>query len=288
MNNTNNKEGKQYFNMLLLVVGVSLSLLFLILVAWEKSNQTELTCIPSDECITNEKDRIKSIDVPISADKPVINLYNYVNSNQVYSGIESTDNKVDTVSKNIKANIKLRLQNGSLTYTYPKYDNLKGWNVEISNILDKEAGGTILNIADNKEYNYLYWEGTSSINYNPNEGFVIAGEDTSAFLEDALKTLGLNRREANEFIVYWLPKMESNKYNYITFLNEEYTTKAELMIEPNPDNLLRVYMMFKGLNSEDEMEPLAQNLEELKGNFKRDGFTVVEWGGTEILSDTIQ
>lgn len=293
MNNTDNIEGKQYFNILLLLVGVSLSLLFLILTAWEKPNQTELTCMPSNETINNSTDnKIKSMeelmDIPVSADKPVINLYNYVSSNEVYSGLANTTNKIDTEYKELNANIQLRLQNGNLTCTYPKYNKLKGWNVIVSNILDKEAGGTILNIDDNKEYNYLYWEGTSNIKYNPNLGFVIAGEDTGEFLADALRTIGLNRREANEFIIYWLPKMETNKYNYITFVTDEYTNKAELMIEPKPDNLLRVYMMFKGLNSEDEMEPLAQNLEELKGNFNREGFTVVEWGGTEILSDKIQ
>ena len=42
------------------------------------------------------------------------------------------------------------------------------------------------------------------------EGFCVKGEDTAAFLEDALSKLGLNRKEANEFIVYWLPLMEQN------------------------------------------------------------------------------
>lgn len=284
------KDGNDTFKLLVGLIVVSLAVIVLGSLVAEKAldkdrNHTINYLYPE----TNQGSTNTTITIDNACeDKPVINLYNYINNNQVYSGIANTDNKVDTVSKDIKANIKLRLQNGNLTCTYPKYDNLKGWNVEVSNVLDKEAGGTILNIDDNKEYNYLYWEGTSAINYNPNEGFVIAAEDTSAFLEDALKTLGLNRREANEFIVYWLPKMESNKYNYITFLAEGYTDKAELMIEPKPDNLLRVYMMFKGLNSEDEMEPLAQNLEELKGDFKREGFTVVEWGGTEILSDRIQ
>ena len=31
--------------------------------------------------------------------------------------------------------------------------------------------------------------------------------------EEALADLGLTRREANEFMVYWLPMMEPNPYN---------------------------------------------------------------------------
>lgn len=279
------------FKLLFGIVAISLGVMFVIFLACEQSNQRQLTCMHLDETIDNENNRIKSIENlmnhPISADKPVINLYNYVDNNSVYSGI-ANNTKLDTEKKQIIANVQLRLQNGNLTCTYPKYDRLKGWNVEVRDILDREAGGTVLNTEDNKEYNYLYWEGTSEIDYNPEIGFVIAGEDTGDFLEAVLKTIGLNRREANEFIVYWLPKMETNKYNYITFLTTEYTDKAELLIEPKPDNLLRVYMMFKGLESNEDMEPLVQNLDELRGDFKREGFTVVEWGGTEILSDRIQ
>ena len=66
------------------------------------------------------------------------------------------------------------------------------------------------------------------------KGYVISGKDTAEFLEKKLAELGLNRKEANDFIVYWLPRMQQNSYNLITFQEE------------------------------------------------RTGFTVVEWGGTEI------
>ena len=47
--------------------------------------------------------------------------------------------------------------------------------------------------------------------YDLSKGFCVKGEDTAAFLEGALEQLGLTRREANEFIVYWLPLMEQNQ-----------------------------------------------------------------------------
>ena len=62
----------------------------------------------------------------------------------------------------------------------------------------------------------------------------MAGEDTAAFLEDALSQLGLTRQEANEFIVYWLPQMEENPYNLIAFQREAYTEAAKLTLEPAP------------------------------------------------------
>lgn len=52
--------------------------------------------------------------------------------------------------------------------------------------------------------------------------------------------MGLTPKEYNEFIVYWLPQMQKNKYNYITFQNEAYTGSAVLNINPKSDSMLRV------------------------------------------------
>lgn len=77
------------------------------------------------------------------------------------------------------------------------------------------------------------------------KGFCVKGKDTAAFLEGALEQLGLTRREANEFIVYWLPHMEQNPYNIISFQTDAYTNAAELKVSPEPDTLIRVFMAWK-------------------------------------------
>lgn len=112
--------------------------------------------------------------------------------------------------------------------------------------------------------------------YDMSEGFVVAGEDTERFLEDSLKTLGLTDKEANEFIIYWLPRMEGNAYNLICFQQEVYTDNARLTIDPSPDTVLRVFMVYKPL--EGMIRVVPQKLE----TTERNGFTVVEWGGAEI------
>ena len=95
-------------------------------------------------------------------------------------------------------------------------------------------------------------------------------------MEDALEKLGLNRREANEFIIYWLPRMEQNEYNIISFQTDVYTESAKLEISPVPDTLIRVFMAYKPAEKPVEIE--AQELDAPE----RTGFTVVEWGGAEI------
>ena len=104
----------------------------------------------------------------------------------------------------------------------------------------------------------------------------MAGSDTAAFPEDALSKLGLTRREANEFIVYWLPLMQDNPYNLIAFQSDVYTQNAQLLIDPAPDTLLRVFMAWKPVD--EAVEIPAQSLSAPE----RNGFTVVEWGGCRV------
>lgn len=112
---------------------------------------------------------------------------------------------------------------GELTCTYPAYQD--GWNVSAS------PDGTLTD-ADGQTYNYLYWEGESGADYDFSSGYCVAGSDTAAFLENALSKLGLTRREANEFMVYWLPLMQDNPYNLIAFQSDVYTQNAQLSVDP--------------------------------------------------------
>ena len=127
---------------------------------------------------------------------------------------------------------------GELTCTYPAYND--GWTVTAS------PDGTLTD-GEGQTYSYLYWEGKDNVEYDFSQGACVAGEDTAAFLEDALSQLGLTRREANEFIVYWLPQMEENPYNLIAFQSDAYTEAAQLAITPTPDTVLRVFMAWKPL-----------------------------------------
>jgi hypothetical protein len=162
---------------------------------------------------------------------------------------------------------------GELIADYPEYDTaIGGWHVTA------HTGGTLFNNADGKEYSYLFWEGepNTSTNWDFSKGFVIKGEDTREFLQDILPKMGLTPKEYNEFIVYWYPKMKDNTYNLIHFAGSEYTDTASLTITPQPDSLLRVFMVYKSLEEPTSIEP-----QEI-APFERNGFTVVEWGGTEL------
>ena len=116
----------------------------------------------------------------------------------------------------------------------------------------------------------------TDVEYDFSRGFVIKGEDTAEFLRKTLAEIGLTPVEYNEFIVYWLPRMQNKPYNLISFQSDIYTKSAKLEISPSPDSLLRVFMAYRPLSAPIDIEPQAFD------TFVRQGFTVVEWGGTEI------
>jgi len=158
---------------------------------------------------------------------------------------------------------------GELECSYPPIGE-RGWRS-----FTAHPDGTLL-FPDGKQYYALYWEGMLSAKWDLSRGFCVKGEDTAAFLEWALAEQGLTFREANEFIMYWLPLMQGNPYNVITFQKEAYTDSARLTVEPMPDSLLRVFMVYYPSKEEVTIQP-----DTFEG-FVREGFTVVEWGGSQI------
>ena len=196
------------------------------------------------EVLEEEDEREETNSVIIDIEKPIIYLY---------------PEKTQEIAVQLD-------YDGEFTYTYPKYNN--GWKVTA------KPDGTLFD-AENKEYYALYWEGKPNNGFKINQGFVVPGEQTIDFLENTLSKLGLNRKEANEFIIYWLPKMENNPYNLIHFSTTQYEEMARLNITPTPETLIRVMMVFKPLDNPIKIK--KQNLNYMSK--KRKGFTVVEWGG---------
>ena len=190
---------------------------------------------------------LRFVTGPISEAKPIIYFY---------------------PEQTTELNVKLGYPE-NLTCSYPKYEN--GWNI-IAN-----PDGSLVDINTGRNLYSLYWEGNAKQKISMDEGFVIKGEDTISFLEEKLAILGLNEIEAEEFIVYWLPKLQNNKYNYIRFATiDEINKMMPLEISEKPDSLIRVLMEYKPLDKYIDVK------EQELSTPARTGFVVVEWGGAEI------
>ncbi len=164
--------------------------------------------------------------------------------------------------------------NGEFTCTYPSYNDDYGWHVMA------HPGGVITDLEGGRDYDYLYWEGVTDESFSFDQAVCVRGCDTATFLEEYLEASGLTYSEIDDFITYWLPKMECNEYNLISFPISEYEEIAELNVEPEPDTVIRVYMVFTPLDEEVYI-PEEQQLQ-MPTPVERTGFTLVEWGGSEV------
>lgn len=153
-----------------------------------------------------------------------------------------------------------------LLTTYPKYN--QEWQVTAhpnGDLYDKE----------NNYYYALYWEENNYEKYSFKEGFYVTKDNAISFLEEKLTLLGLNSRERNEFIMYWLPILEQNEKSIVSFeLTEDLQNNNALIINPKPDSLLRIRMYIKKVNNYTNIKEQS-----LPTNFQRNGFTAIEWGG---------
>ncbi len=190
----------------------------------------------------------------VSAKKPVIYLY---------------------PKKKSKISVSVELTGAEMIAEYPKTHDGK-WTVEAT------PRGNLTDIKTGKKYSYLFWEAEKKwgFTFDAKNAHCISSGEVESYLEKSLKTLGLNTRETNDFIVYWLPVLEKNLYSLIEWKTTEYTDMAKLHISPKPETLIRVFMVFRWSDT-----PVKTGNPKLQ-KAKRKWYSVVEWGGTNMDEKT--
>ena len=164
--------------------------------------------------------------------------------------------------------VSVKVNNITFSKTVPAYGN--GWTVWA------EPSGVLKNLADGKTYPYLFWEGQSSARIATNQGWTLAKKDIASKLPVALMSMGLSSKESADFMEFWLPKLQAVTTPYVEFSFEGTAAMnqvAPLSITPAPDTLLRVFMVYQGVNHAGLSMPAYTAP-------ARSGFSVVEWGGT--------
>lgn len=188
-----------------------------------------------------------------------------------YPDCPSCDKPVIYLYSEEEINVDVKVKGVDFTTTYPLY--LDNWSVQVT------PNGTIKDMKG-KEYNYLYWEGVpNNFVLDMSKGFVVAKENYIEFFESKLLEIGLTDKEACDFITYWLPYCNEFKSVQVSFQMENYEEAVDIDFSIEPDNELRVFVALKGL---DKMIDIEEQDLSYYADFKREGFTVVEWGGTFI------
>ena len=172
-------------------------------------------------------------------------------------------------TKPTDVSMSLQLE-GKITHHYPQMLN-NVWNVTAT------PQGSIQYMG--KTYRYLFWEGDYGKNaWNLDKGFCVQSSKLELFFEEQLSKLGVNSEEIQDFITYWVPLLDekNSPWMQISFQQKEYESIAQLIVKPLPDTLIRIFAVFKPLNNPIDIE------KQIFQPIKRQGFVVVEWGGTVI------
>ena len=154
-------------------------------------------------------------------------------------------------------------------------------------------------MVNEKAYNYLFWEGGDAAKAfelrKHNEGYMVKTDTLLHFLENSLTAMGFNSKEQQDFITYWYPQMKKYEVNYVHFVfNTTNRGFPPMKCTPAPQNLYRMSMLWLGTDTSfivEETFGRESRQIELKPQvfpvIKREGLTIVEWGGAEMRTQTV-
>ncbi|KAJ7184427.1 hypothetical protein C8R46DRAFT_883529 [Mycena filopes] len=190
------------------------------------------------------------------------------------------------------------------------------WNVRT------HVGGNLTELSTGLEVTYLFWEADviidrdvlqkravstppeSCTQFNPASCKLSAANTVLlstplavSYLSNALKLLGLHTEARTSFITFWLPSFLRHKNIALRFLPQlMYGNAAPLDVDPKPDVITRIFMLFTGVGDEDlsqwgsaqlracEDPAWWKDVVGIDETRMRDErlFRVLEWGGMEI------
>ncbi|KLO11510.1 hypothetical protein SCHPADRAFT_905936 [Schizopora paradoxa] len=215
------------------------------------------------------------------------------------------------------------------TVVYP-FVKIKGGGdgQSVSWTVSAKPDGTLTERSTNTEVSYLYWEAQAKPErlvtppnsrpstplssrpeafdpsrpqewLTPESSVVVKTNEIPAYLDAVLKALTLHTEARTSFITFWLPYLQKYAYIALRFLPQAaYEESAPLSIEPKPDVVTRIFMIFQGISGNDEKWTEARTHSDLNLEQRwRDAvgvdsaralntslFRVLEWGGMEIIA----
>ncbi|ELP84985.1 hypothetical protein EIN_310870 [Entamoeba invadens IP1] len=203
-------------------------------------------------------------------EKPVILLYDS-------NASEETNSKQ-------KVDIQIELNNTTFSCLYPtpqyidEHNKKCVWSAFYASkqhnkvLKDHKEDDNLIIEVNGKKYEYLFWEGETHTTF---DGQKYVANNIEG-VREVLERLGLNSREQNDFIVYWVKTLVKYKKIGITVCDVQYENEAKLSIS-GFENGIRVFLQFfeaDGL--------LLKSVEELEKRQRPIGKYFVEWGASLI------
>jgi hypothetical protein len=120
----------------------------------------------------------------------------------------------------------------------------------------------------------LFYESTQPDIWQRNYGWIIKTDELESFFRKNLTNYGFNEREINDFIDYWILRLDDYAfYSIYPQTRDIIDDVIQLDFSRQPENILRLFYVIKGHNQfQDKLT--APTID----NFRREGYSVAEWG----------
>ncbi len=151
---------------------------------------------------------------------------------------------------------------GGVTASEPTYAD--GWTVTV------EPDGKI----DGGAYGHLFYEARVPADWQFDRGWVVQKRQLAEFFGENLAAHGFNERETDDFIEYWVPRLDDKAF-YVIYpqYERDIEPRITLAITPEPAEIFRLYYVISGVDSVDRYVPEPEI-----PSFHHSGFTACEWG----------
>ncbi|KAJ8291292.1 hypothetical protein OF846_005334 [Rhodotorula toruloides] len=197
---------------------------------------------------------------------------------------------------------------------YPAVDPKKGKQGETSAswTVSAQPDGSLVDVASGLELKYLFWEAEaykttapfpSHFAFDPSNPSLDASNGRAlpfaaflAHLDKTLAALSLHTAARNDFITYWLSHFnrirDAGQHIGFRFLAQsDYERAARLDVDPKPDVVSRVFLLFKGVDAVeasewkklDEIDWVKEVGVQVDKVTDESLFRVLEWGGMEVV-----
>ncbi|HSX09806.1 MAG TPA: hypothetical protein VLF93_06650 [Candidatus Saccharimonadales bacterium] len=222
------------------------------------------------ECVNGQPENISPVGQGYYSKLPVTGLISCGTPPYAANGRYCVGKPVIYLYPKVPTYVSVQVQtSGSIVVSDPIYPQ-GGWK----NILAYPNGSFDY---QNRTYTELFYESSVTNFEKPEQGIVIPTKDLVQNLNGVLSQLGLIGAEKEEFISYWLPKLQTLNSPYIFFSVLSPSVKDAIdhvVITPTPDTQIAFIAYFKPVSTPNYGSPLI-----LPPTPKRIGFTSVEWGG---------
>lgn len=156
--------------------------------------------------------------------------------------------------------------------SYPSLSPAGRWRVKAF------PGGDLVDSASGKRLYGLYWEGHPWQAPRTDTGFCLPRERFGEWLDSLLERKGLNYREREEFITFWISRI-AKPYVLVRFPERAYAETFPVHISPPPQAFVRVFATFQQTDSPRNL--VTPQIPQVV----RPAWTAVEWGGQEVAGD---